>query len=128
MNSEKSKGMVEAEISEALIKFEKEYMGRGPLETRTWIVDDMVIVRMKGVLSRAESQLAKTGDGVELIKKVRTRMLEELHDEMYAVIKDITGCRASGMHTDVSTGTGERVIIFTLECSLEEKILKNRKK
>ena len=30
---EKSKGQVEAEISEAVTRFEKEYMGRGPLDT-----------------------------------------------------------------------------------------------
>ena len=59
---DKTKGQIEAEITEAVIRFEKEYMGRGPEEAKTYIVDDMVLVRLKGVLSRAEHQLATTGE------------------------------------------------------------------
>jgi uncharacterized protein YbcI len=39
----KTKSQVEAEISEAIIKFEKEYMGRGPDETKTYIIWDIVL-------------------------------------------------------------------------------------
>lgn len=59
--------MIEAEISEALIKFGKEYMGRGPVETRTYINDDTIIVRLKGVLARAETQLSKSGEELALV-------------------------------------------------------------
>ena len=51
---EKTKGQIEAEICEAVIKFEKEYMGRGPVETKAFILDDLVLVRLKNVLSQAE--------------------------------------------------------------------------
>ncbi len=72
----KTKGQVEAEISNAVIQFEKEYMGRGPKETKTFILEDMILVRLKGVLTPAEQQLTKNADGVELIKKVRSSLLE----------------------------------------------------
>lgn len=58
----KTKGQVEAEICEAVIKFEKEYMGRGPLETKAYIIDDMVLVRLKNVLTQAELRLAEATD------------------------------------------------------------------
>ena len=61
---DKSKGQVEAEVSEALIKFEKEFMGRGPQETRTFIVDDMVLVRLRGVLTPAERNLVGHDTGM----------------------------------------------------------------
>ena len=118
----KSKGMIEAEISEALIKFEKEYMGRGPIETRTYIIEDMVIVRMKGVMTRAESRLTSSGEGLDLIKKVRIRLIEEARDMLSAILAEITGCACHSMHTDISTVTGERVIVFTMECDLETRI------
>lgn len=54
----KTKGQIESEICEAVIKFEKEYMGRGPLETKAYIIDDMVLVRLKNVLTPAEMKLA----------------------------------------------------------------------
>ena len=67
----KTKGQIEALISQAAVKFEREYMGRGPSDARTHLIQDMVIVRLKGILTPAEQQLVKA-EGVELIKQVRT--------------------------------------------------------
>ncbi len=114
----RSKGEIEAEISEAIIKFEKEYMGRGPLETKTYILNDMVLVRLKGVLTKAEHQLAKaseSAEGRELIKQIRIKLLEKGRPLLEAVIEAIVGQKVRSLHTDISTKTGERIIIFTLE-------------
>lgn len=118
----KTKGQMEAEISEAIIQFEKEYMGRGPLETKTYIIDDMVLVRLKNVLTRAEHQLANPGDSVEgraLIKKVRTTLLEKGRPLLEAVVESITARKVLSLHTDISTVTGERIILLTLESKVE---------
>ena len=116
----KSKGQIEAEISEALIKFEKEYMGRGPEETKTYIIDDMILIRLRRVLTPAEQQLAKTSDnakGRTLIKQVRTELLEKARSLLEPIVAEITGKRVKSLHTDISTITGERIIVFTLEDS-----------
>ena len=113
----KTKGQLEAEISEAIIKFEKEYMGRGPEETKTYIIDDMVLVRLRGVLTPAEKNLAKidgNAQGRALIKQVRIELLEKARFLLEAIIQDITGQKLRSLHTDISTTTSERVIIFTL--------------
>ncbi|HOW84319.1 MAG TPA: DUF2294 domain-containing protein [Spirochaetota bacterium] len=120
----KSKGMAEAEISEAIIKFEKEYMGRGPVETRTYIIDDLIIIRLKGVLTRAEEQLAKSEEGLILIKQVRVKLLEEARMLLKTIVDDITGSTIVSMHTDISTVTGERVIIFTMNQNIEKIFIK----
>lgn len=114
----KTRGQAEAEISEAVIKFEKEYMGRGPLETKTYILDDLVLVRLKGVLTQAEHQLAKAAEnprGRELIKQVRIELLEKGRPLLEAVVESIVGRSVKSLHTDISTLTGERVILFTLD-------------
>jgi len=114
----KTKGQIEAEISEAIIKFEKEYMGRGPDETKTYIIGDMVLVRLRGVLTPAEKQLAKSDDnfkGRALIKQVRIELLEKAKILLDKIIMDVLGEKVVSLHTDISTITGERVIIFTLE-------------
>ena len=120
----KLKGQVESEISEAVIKFEKEYMGRGPDETKTYILDDMVLVRLKGVLTAAEKQLAKAGEGTtgrDLIKQVRIELLEQGRMLLDSLIQDITGKKVKSLHTDIGTITGERIIIFTLDGHLRFK-------
>ena len=119
--SGKTKGQIEAQISEAIIKFEKEYMGRGPMETKTYIIKDMVFVRLKGVLTPAEEQLAKSAEGAELIKKTRMQLLEGARVLLENVISDITTCQVKSLHTDISTKTGERIVVFTLDQNLEDK-------
>ena len=118
--SNKTKGQIEAQVGEAIIKFEKEYMGRGPQETKTYIIKDMVFIRLKGVLTPAEEQLAKTSEGADLIKKTRVQLLEGARLLLEKIISDITNCQVQSLHTDISTKTGERVIIFTLEQDLED--------
>ena len=114
----KGKGQLEAEISEAIIRFEKEHMGRGPEETKTYIVEDMVLVRLQGVLTPAEKQLAKSDEGTRgrtLIKQVRVELLEKARPLLETILRDILGQKVKSLHTDISTITGERVILFTLE-------------
>jgi len=114
----KTKGQLEVEISEAIIKFEKEYMGRGPDETKSYIIDDMILIRLRGVLTPAERQLAGTGeyaDGKGLIKRVRMQLLEKARALLEKIAEDITDRKVVSLHTDISTVTGERVIIFVLD-------------
>ena len=116
-----TKGQTEALISEAILKFEKRYMGRGPIEGKTYIIKDMVFIRLKGVLTPAEKQLTKTTEGAELIKKLRVQLLEGARILLNDIISDITACNVISLHSDISSKTGERVIIFTLDKNLEEK-------
>ncbi|MCG2676772.1 DUF2294 domain-containing protein [bacterium] len=121
----KTKGQVEARISEAMIKFEKEHMGRGPTEAKTYIMEDVVFVRLKGVLTLAEKQLAKRQEGKVLIKRVRVQLLEDSRSLLKNVIQELTKAKVISMHTDISTRTGERVIIFTLNKNIENNFANN---
>jgi len=121
MTQIKTKGMVEAEICDAMIRFEKEYMGRGPIETKSYIIDDMIVVRLKGILTKAEEQLTKNDEGHTLIKQVRSMLLENARPLLEAIIFDITGLKVRSLHTDLSTTINERVILFTLEHNFEDK-------
>ena len=114
----KTKGQLEADISNAIVKFEREYMGRGPEETRAYLFDDMVLVRLRGVLTPAEKNLANmeaSTRGRALVKQVRIELLEWGRPALETLIQELTGRRLVSLHTDVSTRTGERVIIFTLD-------------
>ncbi len=116
------KGKLEAEISEAVIRFEREFMGRGPEETKTYIIDDMVLVRLQRVLIPAEHQLVRSADpsrGRDLIKQVRSELIEKGRPLLDAVISSLTGRKVKSLHTDISTTTGERIILFTLDMPVE---------
>jgi uncharacterized protein YbcI len=113
----KSKGQLEAEICEAVIHFEKEFMGRGPLETKAYIIEDMVLVRLRNVLTQAELKLAsaqENKDGRELVKRIRITLLEQGRPLLEDAVEKILGVAMKSLHTDISTVTGERVILFSL--------------
>jgi uncharacterized protein YbcI len=118
----KSKGEIEAEIGQAIVQFEIDYMGRGPKEARTYIIEDLVLVRLKGVLTPAEQQLTKSADGGELVKKMRSTLVEKAKPLLYQVVNDITGTKVVDLHTDISTASGERVFVFSLERDLETQL------
>lgn len=122
----KTKGEIEAEICRAVVQFEIDYMGRGPKETRTHIVEDLVVVRLKGVLTPAEEQLTKSIDGKELVKKMRATLIDKARPLLYQVIGDITGTKILDLHTDISTDSGERVFVFVLDSNLEKNLTRKK--
>ncbi|MFH1690476.1 MAG: DUF2294 domain-containing protein [Candidatus Eisenbacteria bacterium] len=110
-------GLIRAAVAEALIKFEKEYMGRGPKDAKVYLADNLVIVRLQGVLTQAELKLVGSSEpskGRDLIKRVRTELIEVGRPLLEAAIEEITGSEVESIHTDISTVTGERIVIFTL--------------
>ncbi|MCW8965521.1 MAG: DUF2294 domain-containing protein [Candidatus Pacearchaeota archaeon] len=114
----KTRRQVEAEISDAITRFEKEHMGRGPLETRTYIIDDMVVIRQKGAMTKAEHSLIrsdKNGRSRDLIKQVRIELIENGRSLLEDMIKVAMRRKIKSLHTDLSTVTGEKMIIITLD-------------
>ncbi|MBZ4654198.1 MAG: hypothetical protein JG781_1537 [Peptococcaceae bacterium] len=117
-----TKGQIEAKISEIVTKFEVEFMGRGPKQIRTRIFEDLIIIRQKGFLSQAEQRLAEDKSGVELIKKIRTMLFENAKEYFTKLIKEIIDIDIISIHSDVSTKTGEKIIVITVSQDLEEKL------
>ena len=114
----KTKRETEQEISQAIIRLEKEFMGRGPVETKSYIIDDMVLIRLKNVLTPAEMRLAESDAnerGRYLIKQVRQQLIETGRPLLDVVIKDILDVNVISLHTDISAKTGERIFVFTLD-------------
>ncbi len=114
----KSKSDLEAEITQAIIRFKKEYMGRGPLSARTYLLGDMALVRLKGVLTPAEQKLVQVEEksrGRDLIKQVRLELIEHGRLLLESVVQEILGVKVVSLHTDISTTTGESVLLFTLD-------------
>jgi uncharacterized protein YbcI len=116
----KSKGRLESEISNAISQFEKEHLGRGPKETKSYIIQDMILVRLKGILTPAEENLANEEGGIQIIKEIRNRLIESSRPLLEKIIEQNTGHKVSSLHTDISARSGERVFIFVLDSNLED--------
>jgi uncharacterized protein YbcI len=113
----KSQGEIEAAICEGISRFEQEYMGRGPKDIHAHLIGDLVVVRLQGVLTAAEQQLVKTlpvEKGRDLLKQVRTQLIEMARPVLEALVSDVAGVKVRSLHHDISTMTGEEVVLFTL--------------
>lgn len=117
----KTQGEIEAAICEGITRFEQDYMGRGPKDIRTHLLGDLLVVRLQGVLTAAEQHLARSlsaEKGRDLLKQVRTHLIEAARPVMEAMVAEITGVKVVSLHHDISTATGEEVVLFTLAARL----------
>jgi uncharacterized protein YbcI len=97
--------------------FEQEYMGRGPKDVHAHLIGDLVVVRLTGVLTAAEQHLVRTlqpEKGRDLLKQVRSHLIETARPTMEAMVEGIVGVKVVSLHHDISTSTGEEVVLFTL--------------
>jgi uncharacterized protein YbcI len=120
----KTKGQIEAEISIALTNFEKKYIGRGPREARTFIIEDMILIRLKGVLTPAEEKLASDIEGAQLFKQWRRKLIESSRLSLEKIVQDIVDMEIISLHTDISSQTGERIFVLIMSNNLESEIEK----
>ncbi|QPW15584.1 DUF2294 domain-containing protein [Mammaliicoccus sciuri] len=117
---EMTKGACESKISKAITQWEKEYLGRGSLSVKTDILRDMIIVNLQGVLTPAEYSVCETQEGLLSIKRTRSKLVESDMDHLYQMIFDITQQDVKSFHTDLSSRTGERMMIFKMHHNIEE--------
>src|SRR5688500_6454442 len=113
----KTQGEIEAAICEGMARFQQEYMGRGPRDIRAHFIGDRLLVRFAGMLDSAEQHLVTTltpEKGRDLLKQVRSQLIEIARPALEALVHDVTGIMPVSLHHDISTLTGEEVVIFTL--------------
>ena len=113
----KTSGEIEAAICQGMTRFEQEYMGRGPKDVHAHLIGDLLVVRLKGVLTAAEQHLVKTlqaEKGRDLVKQVRIQLMETARPVIEAMVQGIVGVKVLSLHHDISTVTGEELVIFTL--------------
>src|SRR5256885_11364840 len=105
----KTQGEIEAAICAGITRFEQEYMGRGPKHIHAHLIGDLLVVRLHGVLTAAEQQLVKSlpaEKGRDLLKQVRTHLLETARPVMEAMIQAVTSAKVLSLHHGISTVTG----------------------
>ena len=113
----RTQGEIEAAVSDGITRFMQEFMGRGPKDIRTHLIGDLLLVRLQGILSAAETSLATVlpaERGRDLLKSVRTHLVENSRDRLQHMIEAASEMTCASMHHDVSTVTGEEVFVFTL--------------
>jgi uncharacterized protein YbcI len=114
----RTQGVVEAGVCEIMTGFVRQILGRGPTEVRAFVVEDMLLVRLRGTLTAAEKQLSTMipeEKGRDLVKGVRAQLVEGSQCQLRHLIESVVESRCLAIHHDVSTVTGEQMFVFALE-------------
>lgn len=125
----RTQGEIEAAICDGIRRFEQEFMGRGPKDVHAHLIDELIVVRLYGVLAAAEQQLVQsqpTEKGRDLLKQVRIQLIETARPVLESMVLAATGVEVVSLHHDISTTTGEEIVVFTLGNSPLVREKKNR--
>lgn len=115
-------GQIEDTISKEVTKYYAATIGHGPKETRVYILEDMVIVRLKGKLLPIEEKLLESSNGVGLVKNIREMLHEVLTKNLSKIVEKITNHNVISSHSDISTKTGEMLEVFILDTSYHTEL------
>ncbi len=121
MIMDKTKGAIEAEISKAFTHWEKNYLGRGSVSVKSDILRDMIIVSLRGILTPAEYSVCEDKEGLLSVKEHRKSLVESGVEELKEIIFTITGFEVLSFHTDLSTRSGERIMVFKLSGDCQQQ-------
>jgi uncharacterized protein YbcI len=83
-------GDVRTEISDGLVALLKDYYGRGPDRTKTYVNDDLVVCLLRGGFTRVEQTLLEGGHGDDVIRQ-RMAFQQVMRDRFEQVVEHATG-------------------------------------
>ena len=107
----------EAAVCEGIIRFQEDYLGGSAEQIRVHFMKDLLVIRILGALTVAERQLVKSlspEKGRDLIKQTREQLLELARPMLESMVHEVVGVKVLSMHHDISTVTGEEVVLFSL--------------
>ena len=133
----KSQGEIEAAVCDGISRFQQEFLGRGPKDIHAHLIGSLLVVRLQGVLTPAERQLIAPrhepvdgngdprpdttngnghdgGNGRALLKQVRNHMVATGRPRLESIVEQAVGVKLVSVHHDISTVTGEEVLVFSL--------------
>lgn len=119
---QKTKGQIEDAISKEVTKFYAKTLGVGPRETRVYIVEDMIIVRLKSKLLPIEQKLLEHHQGIALVKDIRKTIHELTTKGLSDIISSITANKILSSHSDISTKTGEIIQVYIVDQDYESNL------
>jgi uncharacterized protein YbcI len=122
--SKRTKKSLEAEIADAVAQAHRQQQGRGPQDVHVDIINDVILIRQRGVLNPMETRLAATREGQRLIRSAHKELTEIARADRDAIIADIVGCKIVRSYGDIDISAAEEICVFVLDADLEKRLLR----
>lgn len=117
---------MEAEVANAVVRFQREQQGRGATDVRAHLLGDLIVVRCSGIFTPIEAHLAVSDEGRKLIKSARQELRSINRGEIEGILARIAGCEVIRSYYDVDADAAEQVEIYVLSMDVEKRLLRQR--
>ncbi len=118
----KTKGTIEADIANAVVRFQREQQGRGPSEVWAHLAGSMLFVRSSEIFTQTEAHLAATEEGRRLIKSARLELRSINKGEIEEIVAGIVECKVLRSYYDLDVEAGEQLEAYVFERDVERKL------
>jgi uncharacterized protein YbcI len=103
-----------ARISAEVVKTFKEYYGKGPLSAKSYMLDDMLFVVMRGGLTASEKFLLKK-DEVDVVRQYRQTFENRMNEILSEKIEDLTGRKVIAFNSQILFDPDMSIEIFVFD-------------
>jgi uncharacterized protein YbcI len=91
---------VTAQISTEVVRTLKETFGKGPVKAKSYLLDDFLLVVMRGGMTVAEETMLARGHG-DLVRQFRQTYQNEIGDILVAKVETLTGRKVATYQSQV---------------------------
>ena len=107
-------GLQSAAISNAIVHITREYTGRGPTRSKTYVNRDAVTVILQETLTQGEQRLIAAGQA-DHVMHTRRLFQRAMQDDMVAAVEQLTKRNVVAFMSDTSADPDYAIEAFVLE-------------
>jgi uncharacterized protein YbcI len=101
------------QIAQAAIAFVQRRAGRAPSKVTAVVTNDTLVITLHGILSPAETDLAKNPAGAAQFEELHRKLFDESSEEFLSEIQRITGYSVREANAEIEPTSGTVVKMFT---------------
>ena len=109
-------------ISTEIVRAQKEYFGKGPVEAKSYFLDDMLVVVMKGGFTTAEKTMLDFGEP-DTVREFRQAFENRMTDQLTGLIEDLTGRTVVNYQSQVMFGPDRIVEMFVFDDEADQALI-----
>ena len=89
-----------SQISTEMVRLQKQYYGRGPERAKSYMVDDLLFIVMRGGVLTAEQTLLECGRE-DLVRNFRQHFQNEMGARIVGMVEEVTGRKVVNYQSQV---------------------------
>ena len=118
MTDRATKGQLEAAVSRAITRFERDFRGRGPRQVRARLSGAELRVDLDGTMTAFERRVVNVLDaerGARVLAELNRHLVEAARPALETVVQELTGRSVVAVHYEMNTAADQEALVFLLD-------------